>query len=49
MAMNFTRYIALPKDWLRNQGIDRGDELDLSMSEDGDLILRNPNKGGAND
>ena len=44
MAMNYTRYIALPKDWLRFVGLDAGDEVIIGLTEDGDLRIK-PVKG----
>ena len=37
---NKTRVISLPKVWLRNFGIMDGDVLDMTMQEDGSLLLR---------
>ena len=37
--MNYTRYIALPKDWLRFKEIDAGDEVSFRLTEDGNLLL----------
>lgn len=44
MAMNYTRYISLPKDWLRFKGLDAGDKLMISLTEEGDLEIK-PMKG----
>ena len=44
MAMNYTRYVALPKDWLRFKGLDAGDEVMIKLTESGDLLIK-PVKG----
>jgi bifunctional DNA-binding transcriptional regulator/antitoxin component of YhaV-PrlF toxin-antitoxin module len=43
-AMNYTRQISLPKDWLRFKGIDSGDEVIIELTESGDLLIK-PVKG----
>jgi len=43
-AINYTRDIALPKDWVRDKGLDSGDEVELSMTESGDLLVTPANK-----
>ena len=43
-AMNYTRQISLPKDWLRFKGIDSGDEVIIELTESGDLLIK-PAKG----
>ena len=40
MGMNFTRYIALPKDWLRDKGLDANDKVKIELTESGDLLLK---------
>lgn len=40
MAMNYTRYIALPKDWLRFVRLDAGDEVIIELTEDGSLLIK---------
>lgn len=37
--MNYSRIISLPKVWLRNAGIEKGDKIEIAMDEDGNLIL----------
>ena len=32
-AMNYTRHISLPKDWLRFRGIDTGDEVTIELQK----------------
>lgn len=44
MAMNYSRYIALPKDWLRFKGLDAGDTVRITLTEEGDLEIK-PVKG----
>ena len=39
-AMNYTRHISLPKDWLRFQNIDAGDEVSIELTESGDLLIK---------
>ena len=39
VPMNYTRYISIPKDWLRFQKIDEGDEISIRLTEDGNLLL----------
>ena len=43
-AMNYTRHISLPKDWLRFKGLDAGDDVIVELTESGDLLIR-PMKG----
>lgn len=43
-AMNYTRQISLPKDWLRFKGIDAGDEVFIELTESGNLLIK-PVKG----
>ena len=43
-AMNYTRHISLPKDWLRYKGLDAGDEVTVELTESGDLLIK-PAKG----
>lgn len=38
-AMNYTRHISLPKDWLRYWGIDVGDEVKIELTESGYLLI----------
>lgn len=45
VAMNYTRYIAIPKDWLRFKGIDSGDEVVIELTESGNLLIK-PIRGG---
>ena len=40
MGMNYTRYIALPKDWLRYQELDSNDEVKIELTKDGDLLIK---------
>ena len=40
MAMNYTRYVALPKDWLRYKGLDAGDAVVIELTESGDLLIK---------
>ena len=40
VGMHYTRYIALPKAWLRNNGLERGDFIQVTLGDDGTLILR---------
>ena len=39
-SVNYTRYLALPKDWLRFHGIDAGDEVLVELTERGDLVIK---------
>jgi bifunctional DNA-binding transcriptional regulator/antitoxin component of YhaV-PrlF toxin-antitoxin module len=39
-AMNYTRQISLPKDWLRFKGIDAGNEVTIELTESGDLLIK---------
>ena len=38
-AMNYTRQISLPKDWLRFHKLDAGSEVELLLTEEGDLVV----------
>lgn len=42
--MNYTRHISLPKEWLRFQELDAGDEVLVELTESGDLVIK-PVKG----
>ncbi len=44
-AMNYTRQISLPKDWLRFKGIDSGDEVIIELTESGDLLIKPVKEG----
>lgn len=39
IAMNYTRYVALPKDWLYTNNLDAGDSIKITLSEDGNLKI----------
>lgn len=39
VAMNYSRYIALPKDWLHTNNLEAGDSVKLILSEDGSLKI----------
>jgi antitoxin component of MazEF toxin-antitoxin module len=39
LAANYSRYISLPKDWLWNWYLNRGDEITLGLNEDGILLI----------
>jgi phosphate uptake regulator len=39
-AMNYTRHISLPKEWLRFQELDAGDEVLVELTESGDLVIK---------
>ena len=39
-SVNYTRYLALPKDWLRFHGIDAGDEVTIELTESEDLVIK---------
>lgn len=39
-AMNYTRQISLPKDWLRFRKIDAGNEVTIELTESGDLLIK---------
>lgn len=39
MRMGYSRYVTLPKDWLRNIGMENFGELAVSMNSDGNLVL----------
>ena len=43
-AMNYTRSISLPKDWLRFHGLEKNDEVKVELTESGDLLIK-PAKG----
>ena len=45
MAMNYTRYVALPKDWLRYKGLDAGDAVVIELTESGDLLIKPVKEG----
>ncbi len=42
IAMNYTRYIALPKEWLQTHRINPGDLVKISLAEDGNLKISRP-------
>jgi hypothetical protein len=39
IGMNYTRYVALPKDWLRTHGLDTGDSVSITLVDDGTLNI----------
>lgn len=40
VGMHYTRYIALPKAWLKNCGLEKGDFVQVFLGNDGSLILK---------
>lgn len=38
-AINYTRYVALPKQWLENKGLDEGDSITLYLNENGNIEI----------
>ena len=39
-AMNYTRNISLPKDWLRFHGLERDDEVEVWLTASGNLLIK---------
>ena len=39
-AMNYTRHVSLPKDWLRYHNIDAGNEVKIELTEEGNLLIK---------
>jgi antitoxin component of MazEF toxin-antitoxin module len=39
VRMGYSRFVTLPKDWLRNAGVGEGGAVDLAMDGDGNLII----------
>lgn len=39
VGMNYTRYVSLPKDWLRTNRLDAGDIVKLSLTDEGALKI----------
>jgi hypothetical protein len=39
-ATNYSRHSSLPKDWLRFEGLDTGDEVEIELPERGDLLVK---------
>lgn len=37
---NYSYWVTLPLNWLQNNRLERGDEIELDMSETGELILK---------
>ena len=46
-AMNYTRDISLPKDWLRFHGLEKNDEVKVELTESGDLLIKPVKEGEA--
>jgi len=40
VRMGYSKYINLPKDWLKSNRLKDDDEIELVLAENGDLILR---------
>ena len=40
VGMHYTRYIALPKAWLKNCGLEKGDFVQVLLRDDGSLLIR---------
>ena len=40
MGMNYTRYVSIPKDWLRFKGLDAGDDVEFILGENDNLVLK---------
>jgi len=40
IGINYTRYLALPKFWLKNCGLEKGDFVQVTLGDDGSLVLR---------
>ena len=45
-AINYSRAVTLPLVWVNNMHLERGGEVEMQMSENGDLILRVSKEGG---
>lgn len=39
-AVNYSRAVTLPLIWVENMGLKRGDEVEMKMNTNGELILR---------
>lgn len=37
IAMNYSRYVALPKEWVNTNSLQPGDKVSFSLQEDGTL------------
>ena len=40
LVMNYSTYISLPKSWLQNNRLTKGDLVELTMIGSGELMLR---------
>ncbi|MBK5190961.1 MAG: AbrB/MazE/SpoVT family DNA-binding domain-containing protein [Methanosarcinales archaeon] len=40
VGMNYTRYVSIPKDWLRFKGLDAGDDVEFILGENDNLVLK---------
>jgi len=40
MGINNTRQITIPQDWLRNRGLDKGNKVELYLTDNGDLVIK---------
>ncbi len=38
-AINYTRYIALPKQWLANMGLAEGDHVNVWLNRNGNIEI----------
>ena len=36
--MGYSRFVTLPKDWLRNTGLENGGDVELIMDDEGRLV-----------
>ena len=44
-----SKFINLPREWVKNQGIDRGDTIVFFLMKDGSLRIKQKNEGGKNE
>jgi len=46
VGVNYSRYVGLPKVWLKNHRLDANDRVTLDLGADGALIVRPVEEGG---
>lgn len=45
IAVHYTRYISLPKEWLRNHDLKKGDKLEIFLTDEGNLLIKPEGEG----
>lgn len=48
LAVHYTRYVSLPKEWLRNHDLEKGDKVEILLTDEGNLLIK-PGEGENNE